>query len=41
MIVLGNKFDKTNYELEDCKDGSKKKMTLEELIKFFKDINIF
>lgn len=32
MIVLGNKFDGANYEIETTKDGSKKTTTLEEII---------
>ena len=36
MIVLGNKFDGNNYEIEDCKDGAKKSMNFEELINYLR-----
>ena len=32
MIVLGNRFDNENYEIEDTKTEEKKKLTKEELI---------
>ena len=33
MIVLGNKFDGTNYEIENTKDGEKQTLKLEDIIK--------
>lgn len=36
MIILGNKFDGENYEIEDTKDGKISKVRKEEVIKYFK-----
>lgn len=36
MIVLGNHFDGTTYEVEDTKTGDKTELSKEELINFFK-----
>ncbi len=36
MIILGNHFDGTTYEVEDTKTGEKTNLSKEELINFFK-----
>ena len=37
MIILGNKFDKENYEIENTKDSSKQTVNKKEIIKYFKE----
>ena len=37
MIILGNKFDKENYEIENTKDSSKETINKENIIKYFKE----
>ena len=37
MIILGNKFDKENYEIENTKDSSKEIINKKEIIKYFKE----
>ena len=37
MIILGNKFDKENYEIENTKDSSKQTVNEKEIIKYFKE----
>lgn len=36
IIVLGNKFDGTNIEIEETKSGNKHEIKIDELINFFK-----
>ena len=36
MIILGNRFDKENYELEDSRTKEKKLLKIEELINYLK-----
>lgn len=36
MIVLGNKFDGINYEVEDTKTGKKEKANLDDILKILK-----
>lgn len=36
IIVLGNKFDGTNIEIEETKSGNKHEVKINELINFFK-----
>ena len=38
MIVLGKKFDKQNYEIENTNDSSKEVIKKEEIIKYFKNL---
>ena len=35
IIVLGNKFDGTNYEIEDTKTNEKETVTFENILKYF------
>ena len=37
MIILGSKFDKDNYEVENTKDGEKETINKKEIIKYFKE----
>jgi len=37
MIILGSKFDKENYEIEDTKANEKEKHTIEKLIERLKN----
>ena len=37
MIILGNKFDKENYEIENTKDSSKQTVNKKEIVKYFKE----
>ena len=37
MIILGNKFDKENYEIENTKDNQKQTVNKKEIIKYFKE----
>ena len=37
MIILGNKFDKENYEVENTKDSTKEIINKKEIIKYFKE----
>ena len=37
MIILGSKFDKENYEIEDTKTKEKEILTLENIIKYLKN----
>lgn len=37
FIVIGNKFDGTNLEIENTKDGSKESVSLENIVSYFKD----
>lgn len=37
MIILGSKFDKENYEIEDTKTNEKETLTLENIIKYLKN----
>ena len=39
IIVLGNKFDGKNYEIENTSDNSKEIVSIEEIVKYFKDLN--
>ena len=36
MIVIGNKFDGINFEVEDIKTGEKVSLSREEIFRFFK-----
>lgn len=37
IIILGNKFDKENYEIENTKDSTKEIINKKEIIKYFKE----
>lgn len=37
MIVLGNKFDGENYDIEDLRDGSIKKVEISEILNYFRE----
>ena len=37
MIILGNKYDKENYEIENTKDNTKQIVNKKEIIKYFKE----
>lgn len=38
LIVLGNKFDCINYEVEDLKTGNKDLISIEDIVKYFKNL---
>ncbi|MBR3230174.1 MAG: hypothetical protein IKF91_05060 [Bacilli bacterium] len=37
IIILGNKYDKENYEIENTKDNTKQIVNKKEIIKYFKE----
>lgn len=37
MIILGNKYDKENYEIENTKDNTKQIVNKKDIIKYFKE----
>ena len=38
MIILGNKFDKENYCIENTKDNTTDTVKIKEIVNYFKNI---